>query len=80
MLIFTYDKSFDGLLSAVFEAYSRKQFPDILLEEGASLPLFYHEVISIVSDPEKSGRVWKGLKKKLDELALKQLMACWLSE
>ena len=80
MLIFTYDKSFDGLLSAVFEAYSRKQFPDMLLEEGASLPLFYNEIISIVSDSEKSGRVWKGLKKKLDETALKQLMACWLSE
>ena len=29
MNIFVYDKSFDGLLTAVFEAYFRKTFPSV---------------------------------------------------
>jgi len=28
MLIFYYDSTFEGLLSCIFEGYSRKQFPD----------------------------------------------------
>ena len=27
MLVFRYDKSFDGLLSALFDAYSMRAFP-----------------------------------------------------
>ena len=30
MIIYQYDKSFDGLLTCIFEAYDRKMFPDIL--------------------------------------------------
>lgn len=33
MIIFTYDKTFEGLLTCIFEAYYRKLFPDILLPE-----------------------------------------------
>ena len=28
MIIFVYDKTFEGLLTAVFDAYSRRTFPD----------------------------------------------------
>ena len=31
MLIFRYDKTFEGLLTAIFDAYSIKRFPDVLL-------------------------------------------------
>ena len=31
MIIFVYDKTFEGLLTAVFDAYSRRTFPDLLL-------------------------------------------------
>ena len=34
MNIFLYDKTFEGLLTSVFEAYSRRIFPDALLLEG----------------------------------------------
>ena len=31
MIIFVYDKTFEGLLTAVFDAYSRRTFPDLLV-------------------------------------------------
>ena len=43
MNVYIYDKTFDGLLTAVFDAYFRKTFPDFLLSEGDALPLFYDE-------------------------------------
>jgi hypothetical protein len=34
MLIFNYDGTFEGLLTCIFEGYSRKQFPDEIEPEG----------------------------------------------
>lgn len=80
MNIFVYDKTFDGLLTVVFDAYSRKTFPDVLLAEGEPLPLFYDELVYVITDTGRSGRVWKGLEKKLSRTALSCLTYGWLSE
>ena len=40
MILFIYDKTLDGLLTALFDAYNRKTFPDVLLSKGDTLPLF----------------------------------------
>ena len=50
MNVYIYDKTFDGLLTAVFDAYFRKTFPDFLLSEGDALPLFYDELHTVVTD------------------------------
>ena len=62
MTLFIFDNTFEGLLTSVFEAYSRRTFPDALLAEGEPLPLFYDEAFTVVSDEEKAGRVWRGLQ------------------
>lgn len=80
MIVFIYDKTFEGLLTAVFDAYVRKTFPDALLAEGEPLPLFCEEPVTIYSDKTKADRVWKGLEKKLSKLALSMLTVSWLSE
>lgn len=80
MIIFTYDKTFDGLLNCLFEAYDRKLFPDLLLGENEPFPLFYEQVIPVLADKERAERVWKGLKKKLSAAGLSVLTTCWLSE
>lgn len=80
MIIYIYDKTFEGLLTAIFYGYSRRSFPDILLAEGEPLPLFYDEAITIYTDTAKAERVWNGLQKKLSPLTLSGLTACWLSE
>lgn len=80
MTVFRYDKTFDGLLTAVFDAYARRMFPDALLAGGEPVPLFTTEEHTVVSDPEKSGRVWRGLARKLPKEVCNMLMYGWLSE
>lgn len=80
MVVFKYDKTFEGLLTAVFGAYFRKTFPNLLIAENDLLPLFYDEVVTIVTEAEKADRVWKGLEKKMSKASLSVLTVCWLSE
>lgn len=67
MIVFHYDKTFDGLLTAVFDAYNRKSFPEMLLALQEPEPLFVTESFTVVTDPDKSKRVWTGLKKKTND-------------
>jgi probable DNA metabolism protein len=80
MTIFFYDKTFEGLLCVVFEAYSQKLFPDALLPAGDNPPLFVDYTQTVVSDRSKSERVWTGLQKKLEKNACNMLLHVWLSE
>lgn len=80
MMIFVFDNTFEGLLSAVFDAYVRRSFPDVLLMVGEPLPLFYDEVHTVITDEERAGRVWRGVQKKLSPSALTCLAQCWLAE
>nr|WP_302437443.1 TIGR03915 family putative DNA repair protein [Bacteroides intestinalis] len=80
MTIFIFDNTFEGLLTSVFEGYSRRTFPDALLPEGEPLPLFHEEVFTVITEEEKAKRVWRGLQKKLSSGALSCLAQCWLAE
>ena len=57
MTLFFYDKTFDGLLTAVFDAYSRHTFPDRLLRVGEPAPLFTDETYTVVTDTARAERV-----------------------
>lgn len=80
MTIFIYDRTFEGLLTCVFDAYFRHTFPDLLVSEGEPLPLFYDQVLTVSTDEEKAARVWRGLQKKLSPSALSCVTTSWLSE
>ena len=36
MIVFRYDRTFEGLLTVVFDAYSRKSFPERLIGPGGA--------------------------------------------
>lgn len=80
MIVFYYDKTFEGLLTAVFDAYSRKVFPDSLLGEGSIAPLFMTESYSVLTQDDRAIRVWSALEKKLSKSACNMLTHAWLSE
>lgn len=80
MIVFRYDHTFEGLLSALFDAYLRKRFPDQLLTPSEPLPLFCDEIYDVSTDTEKAERVWAALQRKLSRHAVASLTACWLSE
>ncbi len=80
MIVYLYDRTFDGILTAVFDAYSRKTFPNALLSEGEQLPLFCEETHTVITDEQKAKRVWTALQKKLSASALSCLTISYLSE
>ncbi|WP_165021875.1 TIGR03915 family putative DNA repair protein [Dysgonomonas sp. ZJ279] len=80
MIVFFYDKTFEGLLTAVFDAYSRKIFPDKLLVEGDVAPMFMEESYTVMTQSDKASRVWKALHEKLSKSACNMLSYVWLSE
>lgn len=80
MIIFHYDKTFEGLLTTLFDAYVRNQFPDRLMATGEPEPLFTDISHTVVVDPSKSQRVWKSLEKKVEKNTLNMISYAWLSE
>ncbi len=80
MTVFRYDKTFEGLLTAVFDAYARRQWPDVLLDESEIGPLFVTEEHVVVTDGEKSGRVWRGVEARVPKEVCNMLFYGWLSE
>ena len=80
MTVFHFDTTFPGLLTAVFEAYARRTFPDALQGRDEPLPLFCDAVFDVQTDEAKADRVWRGLQKKLSPSAMTCLAQCWLAE
>ncbi len=80
MNYYLYDKTFEGLLSLVFDAYDNKVFPDKILSELDVLPFFSDTIFRVKTDSEKAQRVWVGLKKKISAEALRQLPVVYMSE
>jgi probable DNA metabolism protein len=79
MLYFIYDNTFDGLLTCVFDAFNRKEFPEKIVGEDVQLPLF-SESFHVVTDETKADRVLKALREKISKSALHMLFIDFLSE
>ena len=73
MVTYSYDKSFDGLLTLVYESYERKQVPDEIRGMEESAPSLWSEPVTIPSDPSKADRVWRALVKTISESAANRL-------
>lgn len=80
MVIFVFDGSFNGLLSAVFEFYERKPKIAKLVWQKYHQPALLDESTIVFTDNTKAERVWKGLEKKLSQQGLKMFYKAYLSE
>ena len=80
MMVYIFDGTMDGLLTAVFDAFAMHEQPETLLTEGEALPLFCERTQTVHTDEEKARRVWTGLEKKLSREAMKLISVSWLSE
>ena len=67
MVILQYDKTFDGFLSLIFEAFKNKISPARIEDFGFQEPMLWAEKISISTRSENANRVWNALKNKLTE-------------
>jgi len=80
MYFYTYDGTFEGLLTSIFEIYDRKAVPDKICRIGSEQPGLFAQTITVVTDESKAERVWQGLGKKISKEARKNLYKAFLAE
>lgn len=80
MIVFQYDKTFEGFLTLVFEVFQRKQKPDHIVGTDNTEQMLFVQSQVIVSDLTKSARVWNGMKRKLSESACNAVYRIQVSE
>lgn len=80
MNIFTYDRSFEGLLTTIFDSYALKIIPDQIVPEDIWQRNFFGTNYSIITDEKKAKRVWNGLENKLSGKACQMPYRAFLSE
>ena len=78
-IVFETDGTFEGLLTAIFQAYAEKSPPDVIEPAGRDQSKLFERRISIATDFAKSDRVWKGLKKHLGAKRRQMLFEAYLS-
>lgn len=67
MTIYSFDNTFEGLLTLVFESYSRREFPDEILSGEGRQPVLFGSSVDVTTDERKAERVWNGIVKKSSE-------------
>jgi len=65
MIIYVFDGSLEGILTAVFEYYERKPGLVRLVSAKYFQPVMLQETFEIINDEVKAKRVWAGLCKKI---------------
>ena len=80
MVIFSYDGTFEGLLTVIFEIYERQVVPEKIVRQEAEQPGLFSPTIKVTTDAVKADRVWNGLGKKISAPARTQLYKAFLSE
>jgi len=76
---FTYDASFEGFLTAIFDLFSLKNFSAVIEKDTESANLF-QQTRAVVTDREKAMRVLADLQKRLSDQAVSDFFSVWLSE
>ncbi|MBC6988171.1 MULTISPECIES: TIGR03915 family putative DNA repair protein [Hymenobacter] len=77
---YTYDGTFDGLLTVVLEMYERKAWPNSVQPLGAVQGGLFTATVHIETNEDKATRVWKGLLKYIDGETRNRLYHTYLSE
>ncbi|WP_353719556.1 TIGR03915 family putative DNA repair protein [Dyadobacter sp. 676] len=80
MELYIFDGSLEGLLTAVFECYTRKSKIIKLVGQAHYVPDVFDAGFHVVSDREKGERVWKGLCAKLGKEWQLRFYQAYLSE
>lgn len=80
MTTYVFDGSFEGLLTAIFEFYDRRDKAVELAWDKFYQPTMLAESIEIINDEQKSRRVWDGLKKRLSSQWCSTFYTVYLSE
>ena len=79
-IIFTYDGSFEGLLTAIYEAFYSKNKPDSIEDKNYLQHSIFCKYIEINTDQNKSEKVYNAIKNKISLDTLRHCFYAYLSE
>jgi probable DNA metabolism protein len=78
-IAYVYDGTFEGLMTAVFESYAKKEMPAVICEnDNIQMSLCYSPVL-ISTDPVKAGRVIDGIVHKIGDDIYNNIWTAFLS-
>ncbi|GAB2957577.1 TIGR03915 family putative DNA repair protein [Hymenobacter coalescens] len=77
---FTYDGSFDGLLSVLLACWERRLWPEAIEQEGSAQGGLFSETHFVPTDEAQARRVWEGLLRHMPGEARTNLYKAFLSE
>ncbi|MDD2481144.1 MAG: TIGR03915 family putative DNA repair protein [Lutispora sp.] len=80
MLYYIYDGTFDGLLTAIYDAYYEKDSPEQIVPLNNFVDNFLIRRIYIQADAEKSRKVHDAIINKISKDAMTNIMYAYLSE
>ena len=80
MTTYIFDGTFEGILTALFEFYDRKEKAVDLVWDRYYQPIMLQETLEIINDEAKAKRVWAGLRKKLSNQWQQMFYKTHLSE
>lgn len=79
-LDYTYDGSFEGLLTVLFQVYDRKAAPNSIQPLGAMQGGLFAQPVLVETHDDTAARVWEGLMRYMDTEARTRLFHTFLSE
>ena len=77
---FTYDGSFDGLLTVLLTCWQTRRWPEAIQPEGAAQGGLFAETHFVPTDEAQARRVWDGLLRHMPAEARNNLYKTFLSE
>lgn len=80
MYILTYDHSFEGFLTSIFEVYEYRLNPVQIRREGLEVAPLFTSLRRVITNEKKSDRVYNKLKALLGDLAIHRILYTLLSE
>ncbi|NLO82965.1 MAG: DNA metabolism protein [Clostridiales bacterium] len=80
MIHYIYDGSFEGLLTAIYEAYSRHEQPEKILKGNCLQDSLFVKYVFIETDEQKARTVYDAVKQKISPDAAKNILYAFLSE
>ncbi|GAA4016195.1 TIGR03915 family putative DNA repair protein [Hymenobacter fastidiosus] len=79
-LDYSYDGSFEGLLSVLFAVYDRKAAPNSIQPTGSTQGGLFAQPVTVETHEPTATRVWDGLLRHMDQEARTRLFHTFLSE
>ncbi len=78
-MVYLFDESLEGLLTAVFEWFERKPGAITLKTQKEYQPAIFEPSLTIINNRKKADRVWNGLSQKLDKAGMRKVYCTYLS-